>query len=143
MDARIDAMSEGLEAASKDAKEAQAIAAKNTEALVIINQLEQYSMIKHHDGSWTRIYYSPDNAEALVAFGSLPELGEGQYLECWLKRAADGTMLSAGTMSPQSPEVMEHWKINADAAISNYSMFMITIEPENQMLFEVPLTKDS
>jgi hypothetical protein len=142
MGAQIEDLSARLDGAEAAAAEAQSIAARNSETLAMINQLDRDRMIKLDDGSWTRFYFSPGVSSAVVSVGALPKLAKGEYLECWLKKARGGAMLSAGVLDSRAQAKIDHWVIEADEPIGNFSMFMITIEPQNETLFEVPLTQE-
>ena len=129
--------------AQGEASLARAGLSQNEPALDLLSRLDRSVLDRREDGAWLRVFYAADARQAVMVLGDLedmPELSDGEYLECWLQRP-DGSVYSTG-VALRAGEGMAHWTIDAQEPMGYHRAFMVTLEPEHRPVFQVPLGPD-
>jgi hypothetical protein len=89
------------------------------------------------DGSWAKVFFSPQRSEALLYIRKFPRLDDGQRVTCWLKRT-DAEPLQVGAWEDVGDDT-EWWLIRGGDALAAYETLAVTIEPQGRPVLSVPL----
>lgn len=118
---------------------ADAGADRTADMLAITGAASELSQSQTPTGAWAKVFFQPNDDEAVVHVGDLPPLLSGERLECWLRKRGGGTESVAAFTGKGSES--DWWLIDAVQPMRDYVAMVVAVAngAGSRSLMEIPL----